>query len=302
MPTIEEVARVIEGLLLMLARGPAPRPELRERFVESPKEYDDAMGALRVLGLAATGTRKMVSLTALGLYAVEHSAEVPASAIVSAFRTYRGKCEGAESYAGAHGLPTQEALVRGLSSVSMRSVRDLMNIRNNVLSLLERNLAADIQFGLGLYITAIDREFEIRPPEGSGDEWFPWPSTDAPEGFGTMAEATFMPEGMLGAMEYRVGIREGLPDDVRRRLLDQMFERVLPPLFPRWYMDKWGIRGTAPRLRTLAYTIAQLTKLLKHKRDDRMEAAIRDYEDDLAYLYEKYYVGRFHFDWPSTSI
>jgi len=168
--------------------------------------------------------------------------------------------------------------------------------------MLQKNPPSDLRFGLELYLSFIEREFERRPFDISTADWFRWPSTDAPEGQTSMTGAQFMPEGMLSVLGYRVGLRQGLRDADRHCLLDQIFERVLPPLFPRSYMDKWGKGGTAVRLRTLSYTIAQLTKNLKHKRDNRMHRAISEYESDLTYLYDRYYVDKFRFGWPSTAI
>tara|TARA_R110002095_G_scaffold127479_1_gene110545 strand:+ start:176 stop:337 length:162 start_codon:yes stop_codon:yes gene_type:complete len=35
---------------------------------------------------------------------------------------------------------------------------------------------------------------------------------------------------------------------------------------------------------------------------DRQRLAIEDWQGDLGFLYDKFYVGRFKFDWPTSKV
>jgi hypothetical protein len=52
----------------------------------------------------------------------------------------------------------------------------------------------------------------------------------------------------------------------------------------------------------MAETIAALTRNARRRRDQKMNAAIRDWEMDLDFLYWEYYVEKFKFDWPNSKI
>ncbi|MBB3020406.1 hypothetical protein FHR70_003487 [Microvirga lupini] len=133
------------------------------------------------------------------------------------------------------------------------------------------------------------------------DDYFAWPSTDAKAGRHSIDTKGWLPEGMLQAMGYKVGKTEGLAFGQRKMILAEIFKGQLPPLFPRRYLDEWDAPGTATRLRKLAETVASLTRNAKRRRDARMETAIQHWEQDLRFLYEKFYVGTFRFAWPETS-
>jgi hypothetical protein len=103
-------------------------------------------------------------------------------------------------------------------------------------------------------------------------------------------------------MEYRVGSTNGASTRIRRALLAEIFTGHLPPVFPSDYLNEWGQPGTAARLQKMAETIAAFTRNAKRKRTVGMGDAIRDWEDDLRFLYESYYVRHFHFAWPSNEL
>jgi hypothetical protein len=107
---------------------------------------------------------------------------------------------------------------------------------------------------------------------------------------------------MLSYLEYRVGRTHGLSTSVRQELLSRVFSGALPPVFDRAYMDEWGPPSSAQRLRKLAETLAAFCRNAKRRDTDAMRDAIRDWEGDVNFLYEEYYVGYFHFEWPTTQI
>jgi hypothetical protein len=89
---------------------------------------------------------------------------------------------------------------------------------------------------------------------------------------------------------------------VRRHILEQIFEGALPPVFEPSYLAKWGPPATSLRLQQLAETLAALLRNAKRRRDLRYVAAIRDWERDLRFLYEQYYIGKFAFGWPDSNL
>ena len=137
------------------------------------------------------------------------------------------------------------------------------------------------------------------------DDWFPWPTTDAPASrFGFCGDFFFYQDGVLSFLGYHVG-RSGRSTIERRQILDCIFHNELPRVNSPEYMGEWCQARTACRLKKLANVLASLARNEKRKmergRGDYSEA-IRDREEDLDYLYRKYYVGRFNFFWPRADV
>lgn len=150
-------------------------------------------------------------------------------------------------------------------------------------------------------LSAIGGEWARRkrqPPDPDG--MFDWPSTRADGGDGQLRTDGWLPQGLLGFVEYRVGRTQGVSAPVRRALLHEIFTGELPAVFPAEYLDEWGDPSTAGRLQEMAETIAALTRNAKRRRMAPRDA-IRDWESDLRFLYERYYVNYFHFAWPSSE-
>jgi len=174
----------------------------------------------------------------------------------------------------------------------------LANIWKNAV----KNLAeGKIEKSARLVLEAVEKEWARRstfPP----DQWFKWPGTEAKKGSGGLLIDNPLGEGMLSYLEYRVGRISGQATPVRQAILDRVFASALPPVFPKEYMDSWGESNSASRLRKMAETIAAFARNAKRRDDDRLDEAIRQWESDLEYLHDRYYVGRFGFGWPTTSI
>lgn len=152
-------------------------------------------------------------------------------------------------------------------------------------------------------VQAIEHEWARRGAMGGNPgEHFEWPSTDAPGGDGQLSLNSLMKEGMLKYLEYQVGRTNGQSPVVRRAILRRTFEGVLPPVFPASYMSEWSTPKSSSRLHKLADTIASLVRLFKRRRDARFDDAIADWEVDLRFLHDEYYIGRFHFGWPETRV
>ncbi|MER8387072.1 hypothetical protein NKH14_16405 [Mesorhizobium sp. M1380] len=297
----EEVAVAVSQMLSHLSEKPLTKSTLGARFSGHKRGvFDSAVGALRILSLIEIDTDKLVSLSPLGRYFVDNPNGLDASDVVSEFLQHR-KAD-PETNAQEYAYPTVDSLYRQIGKIAGRGTASLQTSRNNAHRLRLKTAKSDLRFSITMFIAAIDREFERRMHDLSSDGRFRWPDTDAPGGDGSVGGVQFMDEGMLLRMDYRVGVRNGASTPVRRQILRQLFEDTLPPVFPPDYMRKWGDKGSVQRLRTLAYTIAPLTKNLKRKHDSHMDVAIGEYESDLQWLYETYYVGRFRFDWPSTRL
>ncbi len=129
------------------------------------------------------------------------------------------------------------------------------------------------------------------------EQSFDWPSTVV-WGGGVSPVGHFpIQTGLLGYLGYHVGIH-GLSVYDRRRILSRAFERPIPtPRFmPQVYIEDWARPRTCARLQKMAISIASFCKLAKRRRPPPVQA-IRDWEDDLAWLKREYY-GLCDFRWP----
>jgi len=196
--------------------------------------------------------------------------------------------------------PAAAARIAKLAELDLREILQLW--RNCVVALADGRRAhmhrdaRDILEGIG-------REWLARrlKPYDPG-EFFKWPSTDAKPGSGGIVTKEWLPEGMLQLMGYSVGRTSDLSSTHRNLLLSEVFRGQLPPAFPAQYMKQWGHPETAGRLRNMAETIAALTRNARRRRDSRMEVAIRHWEDDLRFLYDRFYLGKFQFGWPVSTV
>lgn len=154
-----------------------------------------------------------------------------------------------------------------------------------------------------LVIDAIHKDWERRRRKGPAPEdFFHWPDTNAPIGMGKLSTEGWLQEGLLRYMGYQVGSTQGVSTPVRRRILEEIFDGALPPVFEPSYLEKWGPPQSPFRLQQMAETIAALARNAKRRRNPSYYGAIRDWERDLMFLYEQYYIDRFHFGWPSTDL
>lgn len=152
-------------------------------------------------------------------------------------------------------------------------------------------------------LNAVEAEWRTRGlKQINPDDFFNWPTTEANGGDHRLSFAGKTDDGMLSYLEYRVGKTNGEPAPVRRAILDRVFGAFLPPVFPKDYMDAWGAPKSAARLKKMAESLAAFTRNAKRRDADRLDEAIRQWEADLEYLHEKYYVGRFNFGWPLATL
>lgn len=132
---------------------------------------------------------------------------------------------------------------------------------------------------------------------------FSWPPTTAEPAIGqqNLPRDIFKPEGMLKLYGYKVGLN-GLPENQRRQILDDVFLHSLPSIDDVSYLGEWGQPGTAKRLRKLAESIAAFTRNAKRRNSGNFNKAIQNWEADLAYSKRTYYEEQFNFHWPRTAL
>jgi len=175
---------------------------------------------------------------------------------------------------------------------------DIWKLYEDVLSALkEMDLATKTQSEdekLRLRLQAIE---QLRnQAENTGVfEWFKWPTTDALMGDGTLDTSGWYELGLLKYVGYHAG-NNGEHPEVRRHILDCVFRYELPHVNSDEYMSEFGTPKSSQRLRKIANVLASSAIKLKGKTHADCSQAIADYESDLEYLYDEYYVGVFHFD------
>lgn len=135
------------------------------------------------------------------------------------------------------------------------------------------------------------------------NDYFEWPSTLVISGGNSsLSQVAWHKDGILSYFGYHVGNTISLEDSERRQILDHVFRAHLLFDIPEFVKVEWGPAETASRLKKMANTIASLTRNAKGRKNlSAYRLAIAEWESDLAYLRQEYYVSRFKFDWPRTS-
>lgn len=135
-------------------------------------------------------------------------------------------------------------------------------------------------------------------------DWgFDWPRTTIVPGIGLPStgggDPTSWPQvGLLKHLGYTVG-SNGVSRWERQRILRAVFTESVPNVQSQAYMNEWGTPKSSTRLQKLAKSIASFARNAQRK-ESPPEEAIREWEQDLAWLQETFYRGRFKFYWPST--
>lgn len=188
-----------------------------------------------------------------------------------------------------------------------RAIRDIRSIEaqkliitwENAHRILDRGKKVDRR-QVQAALNKIEAEWSRRNSSGLPSEYFKWPTIEVRQSHGNMELADTKTEGLLSKMNYHVGVSQGLPELSRRRILAKIFETPLSVDIPVAEKKLWGKENTGIRLRKIAYTIAALVRNAKRRDRTALEVAIKEWEADLRFLYDNYYVNRFDFPWPST--
>ncbi len=208
-------------------------------------------------------------------------------------------------------LRNQQGKTTNVLSLVERTIRKLSSMSTDVTIRVRHN--ALIQFvssddpaykaDIRRLLNAIASDWRRRQSEADeADGYFRWPSTDAPGGDGSLFAGGWPSEGLLSMMQYSVSREYDLSPALRREILTHIFERHLPPLISRDYMSGWGLPGSPMRLEKMAKSIAAFVRNAKRQPSNKMGNAIGEWETDLRFLHDQYYVGRFRFAWPTTGL
>ncbi len=193
-------------------------------------------------------------------------------------------------------------LTRVLLTIGSMEPFDLISMWENAKRILDDPRKKDQHEKVTMAIRAIEAEWARRNASGNPEEYFDWPTTEARGGDGSLTLENVQKSGVLGQLDYHVGRALGQPDPYRRRTLMKIFEQSIPLSLKGFEPKEWGEPGSATRLRKMAYSIAAFTRSAKRKKLTSFEEAIRQWETDLKYLYDQFYVGKFGFAWPSTQV
>jgi hypothetical protein len=194
------------------------------------------------------------------------------------------------------------AAARIIDRLPRMRISETVNAWRNAIKILADDSKAARHANANELIRIIREEWVRRRTNPlAADDFFEWPSTEADYGIGGLDTQDWEKMGALQFMGYKVGHTEGEPERVRERILGEVFGGPIPPVFPDLYLDEWGNPSSAARLRKMAEAIAAFTRNAKRKRGSRMQAAIKDWERDLEFLYNEYYAGQFGFAWPDST-
>lgn len=147
-------------------------------------------------------------------------------------------------------------------------------------------------------ILAISSEWLRRRTD---DDYFTWPSTDASPGLIRLGSIEAPDLGVLAALGYRVGKVKGQPTEIRRFILDYVFQSHLPPINNAEYMAQWDAPSSPRRLKKMANAVATFVRNFKRLDSHSHKLAITQWSDDLDYLYHSYYIRTFGFAWPDVT-
>ncbi len=204
-------------------------------------------------------------------------------------------------------LPRKHPLEARAEAMATRIAATLPDMPLDKMYVLWTNVGKDLshskqvlRLAAPMLLRAIEQERNRRGPGAvsplPNGGFFRWPSTTA-EGGDSQLHFEADAFGVLAQAGYRVGVTRGEPEVARRRTLARLFQDDITHVPPG---GEWGNHGSARRLKKLAYTIAALTRNAK-RRGPQMARAVTEWEADLKYLYDRFYVGRFDFPWPKTT-
>ena len=198
---------------------------------------------------------------------------------------------------------TPEGALSILPKLAGMRLDQLKGVWENAVGILADKKRAYLHNAATVILDEIERQWHERSKQPIvSEDFFEWPSTEATPGSNKIVLDHLPQEGLLSYLGYRVGNTHGISSYVRHQILRQIFERHLPPVFPSSYLAEWDLPRSSQRLRKMAETLAAFTRNAKRRDEDTLLDAIRSWETDLRYLYDRYYIGHFQFAWPATMI
>lgn len=156
------------------------------------------------------------------------------------------------------------------------------------------------------------REFQAGHPalEFLSTGWPGWvstfvsedPSRSSSKRSGAIVYEEVSPIKLMG---YKVG-KKGLPRAERRQILANGFQGPIPSTENPVAMAEWGKPGTSARLHKMANWLSSICTSGKRKArktgQQHESQAVKDWEEDLAWLKAEFYNGRHTFSWPQTFV
>lgn len=142
------------------------------------------------------------------------------------------------------------------------------------------------------------RRRTIRSAEG---DYFSRPASDSRLGSTEINAHQWPLDGVLSFMGYHVGNAHGRCREYRHLILSEIFSGELPPIYSAEHMREWDRPGTAQRLRKLAEALASFARNEERRNIGSLDRALREREEDLAFLHDQYYEDQLGFGWPSVS-
>lgn len=119
--------------------------------------------------------------------------------------------------------------------------------------------------------------------------------------FKKMGKVAWRDVGVLKASGYIVGVNHGKPKSERYKILDSLvLEDDLSDIDDQDYASEFGAPNTNLRLRKIAQSLSYFIFKFKKNTNFDYENAIRSWQQDLAYLKQKYYGDRSDFSWPKS--
>lgn len=140
-----------------------------------------------------------------------------------------------------------------------------------------------------LKIERLEDLVRLLTASGKTAKW-DWPEINPAPGSGPFT-CDFKRVSALKLFGYSVGI-SGWSEDERHRFLSDFMEKELPPSVEKYFGEEYGQPMSTDRLRKVAKVIAGNCGLRMRSDPERYETAIREWQDDLKFLKEKYYQGK----------
>jgi len=284
------------------ALGVDPRQTTRQRFGESlDKMVSESLHAHHNLGNLVM-ERKNISALPAGRERLASGAPFKGDELPRRYRPSTGNAPSVKA------TPSEAPPSRGtsvsvgkvLASIPEMTPDRLVHLWRNANRILADAKLAGKHAAARQVVLAVEEAWDSLVLDKG--ELFPWPSTEIGNAQSGSSPSGFRSEGMLSYLEYRVGKNADLPAVVRQSILSRVFEGKLPRVFEPAYMNEWGDPNSARRLRKMAESLAAFARNFKRLDEDKYDEAIRQWEQDLDFLYHRYYVGRFGFGWPTTEI
>jgi hypothetical protein len=134
--------------------------------------------------------------------------------------------------------------------------------------------------------------------KNQANDYFKWPTTIIIESNNQLNNMPIEDDnGLLKFYGYSVG-NNGINYIDRVEILKFIYNEDLVKVNNNSYMNEWGNKKSAKRLKKMAYCLATFVKNAKRRINANMQNAINDWEKDLAFLKIEFYDNRYNFDWP----